>query len=199
MSMWKKIKQILSPQPEETEQDDGELEFVTFQTKDPIDVMFTKNFIAGGGHFFYCENEQEALENLKDIVDNEQVQEVVCFDHKLKSMLNRLQVPHTQNAFSRADFAFMECEYLVAFDGAIMLSSHQTMGRKQEELPANVIIYASPNQLVANISEALQRLKSVKSDNLPSNITSIRGKLVHNVDSSSNAKNIYLLLVEQIG
>ncbi len=198
MSMWKKIKQLIVPPSDETENDDSDLEFVTFQSKESIDVLFTRNFVAGGGHFFYCENEQEALENLKDIVDNEQIEEIVCFDNKLKSLLSRLNVKQIQNFQSHSDFAFIECEYLVAFDGAIMLSSHQTNGRKQEDIPNNVIIYACPGQLVSNISEALQRLKSSKSDNIPTNITSIRGKNLHNVESSANAKNIYLLLVEQI-
>lgn len=198
MSMWKKIKQLIVPPSDETENDDSDLEFVTFQTKEPIDVLFTRNFVAGGGHFFYCENEQEALENFKDIIEHEQIEEIVCFDDKLKSIANRLNVKQIQNFKSHSDFAFIECEYLVAFDGAIMLSSHQTNGRKQEDIPNNVIIYASPGQLVSNISEALQRLKSSKSDNIPTNITSIRGKNLHNVDSSANAKNIYLLLVEQI-
>ena len=198
MSMWKKIKQLIVPQSDETDNDDADLEFVTFQTKDPIDVLFTRHFVAGGGHFFYCGNEQEALENLKEIIDNEQIDSILCFDDKLKSLLNRLNVKQLQSAYSDADFAFIECEYLVAFDGSIMLSSHQTNGRKQEDIPNNVIIYVCPGQLVSNISEALQRLKSTKSDNIPTNITSIRGKNLHNVESSSNAKNIYLLLVEQI-
>ena len=63
MSMWK-IK-AFKPDSDSSEKDDSELEFVTFQEKDPIDVTFTKNFIAGGGMFLYCENEQETLENLK--------------------------------------------------------------------------------------------------------------------------------------
>lgn|SRR5690606_14312816 len=198
MSMWKKIKQFLAPPSEETENEDSELEFVSFQTKDPIDVLFTKNFIAGGGIFFYCSNEQEVLENLRYIAENESIEDVLCFDHKLKSLLDRVNIKQNNSLNAKAEFAFIECEYLVAFDGAIMLSSHQTNGRKQEDLPHNVIIYASPGQLVSNISEALQRLKSNKSDNIPTNITSIRGKNLHNVDSSSNAKNIYLLLVEQL-
>ncbi|HLV24239.1 MAG TPA: LUD domain-containing protein [Moheibacter sp.] len=196
--MWKKIKQFLAPPSEETENEDSELEFVSFQTKDPIDVLFTKNFIAGGGIFFYCSNEQEVLENLRYIAENESIEDVLCFDHKLKSLLDRVNIKQNNSLNAKAEFAFIECEYLVAFDGAIMLSSHQTNGRKQEDLPHNVIIYASPGQLVSNISEALQRLKSNKSDNIPTNITSIRGKNLHNVDSSSNAKNIYLLLVEQL-
>lgn|SRR5690606_20071506 len=197
MSMWKRIKQLLVSQSEDTSSDESELEFVAFQSSDPIDVLFAKNFNAGGGQFFYCENEQEALENLRDILENEQIDEVICFEEKLQSFLNRLNVKHTPSLGS-ADFSFIECEYLVAYDGAIMLSSHQTTGRKLNEFPDNFIVYAHPKQLVSNISEALQRLKSSKGENLPSNITSIRGKNMHNFDSSPNAKNIFLLLVEQI-
>lgn len=194
MSMWKKFKQLLTP-GEESSSDDSETEFVAFQSNDPIDVLFAKNFNAGGGQFFYCENEQEALENLKEIIDNEQIDEIICFEENLQSFLNRLNVKYT-SVTNNADFSFIECEYLVAYDGAIMLSSHQTSGRKLNEFPDNFIIYAKPKQLVSNISEALQRLKSCKGDNLPSNITSIRGKNMHNFDSSPNAKNIFLLLVE---
>ena|SRR5690606_30395873 len=196
MSMWKKFKKLLMPS-DDSASEDTEIEFVAFQSNDPIDVLFAKNFNSGGGQFFYCENEQEALESLKEIIDNEQVDEVICFEDKLQSFLNRLNVRHT-TVTNNADFSFIECEYLVAYDGAIMLSSHQTSGRKLTEFPDNFIIYAKPKQLVSNISEALQRLKSSKGENLPSNITSIRGKNMHNFDSSPNAKNIFLLLVEQI-
>lgn len=196
MSMWKKIKQLLNPQTEDSNREDDELEFVSFQSKDPIDVLFAKNFIASGGQFFYCENEQEALEHLKEIVDNEQIDEVICFDEHLKSYLNRLNVKHHSNLNSSADFSFIECEYLAAFDGAIMISSHQTNGRILSTLPHNFIVFASPKQLVSNIGEGMQKIKTNKSDNIPS-ITSIRGKKMHNFDSSSSAKNIFLLLVEQ--
>lgn len=196
MSMWKKFKQLLTSQSDESSEDESDLEFVSFQSNDPVDVLFAKNFNSGGGQFFYCENEQEALENLKEIIENEQVDEVICFENKLQGFLNRLNVRHT-TVTNNADFSFIECEYLVAYDGAIMLSSHQTSGRKLNELPDNFIIYAKPKQLVSNISEALQRLKSSKGDNFPS-ITSIRGKKMHNFDSSTNAKNIFLLLVEQV-
>lgn len=199
MSMWKKIRQIIQPQREESEASEEEIEFVTFQSKDPIDVMFTKNFIAGGGQFFYCDDEQEALGNLKDIIDNEQIEKLICFEDELISYVNRLNVKYSPEVESDSEFSFIECEYLVAYDGAIMLSSHQTNGRKLHEFPNNFIVLARPSQLVSNISEALQRLKSTKGENLPSNITSIRGKNMHNFDASSNAKNIFLLLVERNG
>ncbi|MGB6083576.1 LUD domain-containing protein [Moheibacter sp.] len=196
MSMWKKIKKLIVPTSDETENDDSDMEFVSFQTKEPIDVLFTKNFIAGGGHFFYCETEQEALENLKDIIENEQIEKMNCFDDNLKSYLNRLNVKHHSSVHDQADFSFIECEYLAAYDGTIMVSTHQTNGRMLSTLPPNFIVFASPKQLVSNISEGMQKIKSVKSDNIPS-ISSLRGKKMHDFDSSANSKNIYLLLVEQ--
>lgn len=196
MNMWKKIKKIFTPRSVESENDDSDLEFVTFQEKDPIDVTFTKNFINGGGMFFYCEEEQETLENLKEIFDNEQFDEVVCFEDKLKSLVNRLGVKLHDNFSSELDVAFISCEYLVAFDGSIMLSSQQTKGRKQEDLPTNIIVYARPDQFTLNINEALQKLNSRKKQSIHTT-TSIRGRNIHNVDASAAAKNIYLLLVEQ--
>jgi L-lactate utilization protein LutB len=194
--MWKKIKQLLNPQTDESGREEDELEFVSFQSKDPIDVLFAKNFIASGGQFFYCENEQEALENLNEIIVNEQIDELICFDDDLKSYLNRLNVKHNTNLNSTSDFSFVECEYLAAFDGAIMISTHQTNGRILSTLPNNFIVFASPKQLVSSVSEGMQKIKSKKGDNIPS-ITSIRGKKMHNFDTSSNTKNIFLLLVEQ--
>lgn len=196
MSMWKKIKKLFKPDSDSSEKDDSELEFVTFQEKDPIDVTFTKNFIAGGGMFLYCENEQETLENLKSILDNELVSELVCFEEKLINLLNRLGAKHHPDFKKDLDYAFISCEYLVAFDGSIMLSSKQTKGRKQEDLPNNIIIYARPNQFTVNINEALQKLNSRKRQSIHTT-TSIRGRNIHNVDASSASKNIYLLLVEQ--
>ena len=84
---------------------------------------------------------------------------------------------------------------MVAFDGSIMLSSKQTKGRKQEDLPNNIIIYAKPNQFTVNINEALQKLNSRKDK------AYIRQHLSVDVTSQcrcfSASKNIYLLLVEQ--
>jgi len=197
MSMWKKIKQILGATPDSSEKEDEELEFVTFTKKDPIDVQFTKNFISGGGMFFYSENEQTVLQHLNDIVINENAEEVICFDKELKSLLSRLNVKHSNHYNKQADFAFIKCEYLVAFDGSIMLSSHKTNGRKHEEMPGNIIVYATPAQFVANISEALTRLKYAKKDDIPTNISSIRGKNMHDLQVSSNHKNIYLILAEE--
>lgn len=196
--MWKKIKKLLNPLSDSEEKEIGGEDLITFSKKEPIDVQFTKKFVEGGGLFFYSGDEQETLLNLKEIIDNEQIEEVICFDKELNSLLNRLNVNHTINFNSNSDYAFIKCEYLVAFDGSIMVSSHTNLGRKSEEMPSNLIIFANPGQFVSNISEALQKLKSAKKDNIPTNISSIKGKNLHDFEVSSNSKNIYLILAEPI-
>lgn len=196
MSLWKRFKNILGSRSEEEEKQEARQEIVTFQQKEPMDVKFTRQFIAGGGHFFYCENEQEALQFLNEIVLNEEIKEVSCFDSHLKTYLDRLGIRVNNELSPLPHFAFIGCEYLLAFDGQIMLSSHQIKNRKHHNLPENIIVYARPHQFVANSSEALQKLRREKQGNLPSNITSIRGKNLHNMNVSQHSKNIYLLLVE---
>lgn len=196
--MWKKIKKLLNPLSDSEEKEIGGEDLITFSKKEPIDVQFTKKFVEGGGLFFYSGDEQETLLNLKEIIDNEQIEEVICFDKELNSLLNRLNVNHTINFNSNSDYAFIKCEYLVAFDGSIMVSSHTNLGRKSEEMPSNLIVFANPGQFVSNISEALQKLKSAKKDNIPTNISSIKGKNLHDFEVSSNSKNIYLILAEPI-
>lgn len=197
MSIWKKIKKLFVPASVNGEEENEyeELDFSNFPPKDPIDITFTKNFIGDGGAFFYCENEQEILKNLKKIAENEQISEFICFDETLQNLLSRIGLRFTTKINAPYDFAFIGCEYLNAYDGSIMLSSHQMKGNKLNHLPKNVVIFSTPKQLVTNLNEAMQRLNSEKEGNFPS-ITSIRGKGMNSTYSPDLSKKIYLLLVE---
>lgn len=198
MSFWKKIKELFNPSEEGVLADDSQDDLVSFKEEDPIDVQFTKNFTAGGGYFFYCEDEQEVLINLKAIIENEGVDKFQCFDKEICSLLKRLNAKFDDDITNNSEFAFIKCEYLVAFNGVVMISSDQTGGKKNKDLPNNIIVYAHPDQLVSNLSEALQKLRRAKEGSLPSNITSLNSKGHHGVDTSQNKKTIYLLLVESV-
>lgn len=194
MSFWKKIKGLIAPTSDE-KQDEGDFELVDFKKKDPTDVAFTKNFVLGGGMFFYCENEQEALENLKDIVENEQIDSVICFKRELQSFLNRLNVKYVSDYQEEIPFAFIDCEFLVGSDGSIVLSPSQTKGRNHDKLPASFIVMAKTNQFAETLNEAFHKLKTTKGG-VHTTFTSIRGSNMHDFDASPTAKKIYLLLVE---
>ncbi len=196
--MWKAIKKFIEKinqtTPTETPQKTDNL---VFNQDVSVDELFATNFNAGGGHFLYCANQEETLENLHQILQYERINHIVCLDDELQNFLDKLKVSYQINPTEETRFNFLRCEYLIGYDGSIMLSSDQTSGRKIEDFPDNYIIYATPYQLVNNVSEALQKIRFSKKDRLPSNITCIRGKNMHDFSSIPNAKNIYLLLVEE--
>ena len=202
--MWKALKKILlkvnSMSTQEDESDD--LDLLRGDSSNPetsIDELFATNFSSGGGHFLYCENENEAFQNLQEIIKYEKISSLICVDDQLQGLLDQTETNYTINPDNISQhFSFLKCEFLCAFDGSIMISAHQTKGRKVEEFPQNFIIWATPDQFANNLSDALQKLRRKKKDNLPTNITCIRGKDMHSFSSIPNAKNIYLLLVDSI-
>ncbi|GEM52141.1 hypothetical protein F0358_08025 [Empedobacter brevis] len=201
--MWKAIKNLLKKAIEKPEDKEDNNHIDLFhpnysEHNVSMDEVFATNFNAGGGHFLFCDNNQEAFQNLKEIIHYENVTELICLDPKLQEILTNIQIPYVENPCdSRYTLSFLSCEFLIAFDGSIMLSAHQTCGRNIDDFPSNFIIYARPSQLVENVGAALQKLRTLKKDNLPSKITSIRGKNMHKFPNVQNAKNIYLLLVEE--
>ncbi len=201
--MWKIIKKLISKTKDNANDPSTDYNQTSGynQTDNAIalDELFATSFNAGGGHFLYCENINEALKNLFQIIQYEKIDPIICVDPTLQQYLHQININYTTDPSTQPKgFSFLKCEFLCAFDGSIMLSSHQTGGRKVEEFPLNFIIWANASQFANNLSDGLQKLRSLKKDNLPSNITCIRGKDMHSFSSIPNAKNIYLLLVDDL-
>ncbi|MGM5631914.1 hypothetical protein O2K51_13535 [Apibacter raozihei] len=161
------------------------------------DVVFTKRFKEGGGMFFYCETKQEALQHLQEVLINEDISEILCVDKQLISLVNVLDCNYTSQCSGKQDIAFINCEFLVALDGSIMVSSDQTQYLKKSDMPQKIIVWAHPNQIISSSSAGLAKIRFNKKENIPSNITSIHGNQVQGFSSSSTAKKIFLLLVEE--
>ena len=198
--MLKTIKNLIyNSKKDQDNHQKSDIELYQYDNAVPLDELFATNFNAGGGHFLYCENANEALENLQQIIQYEKPEPIICLDPTLQHKLELIDINYTTTPSSNQnDFSFLKCEFLCAYDGSIMISSHQTYGHKIEDFPLNFIIWANSNQFAHNLSDGLQKLKTLKNNNLPSNITCIRGKDMHNFSSIPNAKNIYLLLVDNI-
>mgnify|MGYP003310011374 CR=1 FL=1 len=91
------------------------------------------------------------------------------------------------------------CEYLIADDGSILISSNQVAEKKLNELPENIIILAKTDQLINNISEGLSGIKN-SGASIPSNITNLKHFKDCNdkdfLSYGSSSKNLYLILLE---
>ena len=123
-----------------------------------------------------------------------------CFDEKLKNKFKNFNLEFNKSA--DAEFYLSTCEFLVANDGSILISSNQIKERKLHDLPANFIILSSTSQLIDTIGEGLRGIKFKNKRQIPSNITTIKNfetqKEGDFMSYGSSTKNLYLLLLEDL-
>jgi len=168
----------------------------------PTDERFMLNFKNNGGKFLYCETNEEVMDVFDSILlENDWYEkQACCFDQKLRDKFADYNLEFTKAG--DAPFFLSTCEYLIANDGSILISSNQIKEKKLTELPYNFVILASTSQLVDAIGEGLRGIKFKNKDRIPSNITTIKNfennKEGDFMSYGSSTKNLYLLLLEDL-
>jgi hypothetical protein len=195
MSFFKKL--FNTPKQEEPKTDD--LEFDNL----PLDQIFVNKFIKNNGKFLYCTTLEEVTKNLSDIIHENAWETISCNDYDLLKLIKTVKV-ETTNKFDKKYPLFCGCEHLISENGSILFSSNQLKEFKIPELSENFIVYATTSQLVRSKGESLTGIKTRYQGNIPSNISAINN---YNLNSesqdfmsygSTNAKNLYLLLFEDL-
>ena len=173
------------------------------EVKLPIDEKFTVNFKNNGGKFLYCDNLSEVFLNLQHILDENGwgSKKALVLDKKLEEKFKNSNLNSTK-VLSEATYFLSTWENLIANDGSLLISSNQIFEKKLPELPINLIIFGTTSQIVDSISEGLRGIKAKKSKKIPTNITTIRHFKFQDdkdfLNYGSNAKNLYLLLLEDL-
>lgn len=167
-----------------------------------IDEQFIFNFKKNGGKFLYCENEEEAKEQFENILEENDwyESEVLCYDAALFPLLQENKL--TFEKVTEPKFLFSTCENLIAEEGSILFSSKQIKQHKPNELPTNIIVYATTSQILGVKSDGLSAIKKKYERDYPTNITAIKyfekAKEEDFTQYGSSAKNLYLLLLEDL-
>ena len=169
----------------------------------PVDELFTVNFNQNGGKFLYSESLEEAQEFLQKILEenNWKGKTALILNSKLKQKFKNFEWQTTKN-INDGYFLFTTCEYLIANDGSLLISSNQIAEKKLKELPKNFIVFASTSQIVQTIGQGLQGIKVKNKKKIPSNITTIKHFKIDDeanfMNYGSSTKNLYLLLLEDL-
>ena len=169
----------------------------------PVDEAFTINFNKNGGKFLYCETNDEVQGFLENIIEenNWDKKKALILNKQLKEKFKYFKLGTAQKA-KDADFLFTSCEFLIANDGSLLISSNQIAEKKLVELPENFIVFATTSQFVNTISEGLQGIKAQSKTKIPSNITTIKHFKANDTNDflsyGSSTKNLYLLLLEDL-
>lgn len=192
MSLFKKFVSKLMNHPEQEPVQD--LVKLGDQLKNAdLDYKFAQLFTHSGGYFNYCSDESEALQTLNQILKIEGIQSVYCCDDDLKNFLDVVNVPHTDHLELFNDAAFITCEYLMAYDGRIMLSHNNIQHYHSSRLPDRIIIMANVSQIVTNLSDAMMK---VKRRGTLKNLTSISGNQSKLGSPKPDNTKLFLLLLE---
>ncbi|WP_265428881.1 LUD domain-containing protein [Chryseobacterium sp. YIM B08800] len=192
MSLFKRIVSKLTNQPEDDEKQSLEKLGDSLKNAD-LDYKFAQLFTHSGGFFNYCADESEALQTLNQILKIEGINSVFCCDKDLQGFLNVIKINNTPELESRNDAAFISCEYLIAYDGRIMLSHNNILHYHSSRLPSKIIIMANVSQIVNNLNDAMGKIK--RTGNIK-NLTSISGNHSKLDAAANNNTKLFLLLLE---
>lgn len=171
----------------------------------PIDEKFTIHFKKNGGKFLYCDSFSEISEALKNIVIENSWQDHPFFimDERLEGKFSKEHISFTKST-KQSEVFFTTCEHLIAQNGSILVCSNQLHEKKLNELPPNVIVFATTSQLVESIGEGLKIIKKTYGHSIPANITTLKHFQANDENSDdfltygSSSKNLYLLFLEDL-
>ena len=201
MSLFKKF--FGTNNPASQEENDDDFNSLAKDNSALDDELFVINFKKNGGKFLYCESLGEVKNHFEDILEENDWFEssVLCYETALFPILDENKLNYTATSGTQK-FLFANCENLIAEDGAILFSSNQIKQNKPQELPPNIIIFATTSQIIKSKSDGLTAIKKRYEKNFPSNITTIKyfeeAKEESFLNYGSVAKNLYLLLLEDL-
>lgn len=134
---------------------------------------FAAEFTKAGGHFVFCDTQEDLLENLKLLAESRGWNLVMCAHKPLFSFLvnNKISFVREFNpALEHAQACITDCEAAIARTGSFLLSSKQNHGRVAPVYFPIHIVVLQPHQIVPDIADGLKLLKQKYNDQLPSMI-----------------------------
>lgn len=168
-----------------------------------LDDLFVHHFSKKNGKFLYCLSEAEVLDNLKNILKENDWNQLTLLNNNLTAFFDEKKVKINSKFYTGVP-VLLNCEHLIAESGDVLFSSNQLKSTKLSEMPENFIVYATTSQLVNNTNEGLTGIKLRYKKDLPTNISAVKNYNIHKNDDNflnygnSNSKNLYLLLLEDL-
>lgn len=205
--MKKLFRSFFKSKKSSNQEEESEIEYKYLPKKDElVEEKFTLNFISNGGKYLYAIDSDECEQYFNEILkeNNWEEKSMLCF----KKDFTKNFIPNNKIKFNKSNLNsnlfITDCEFLVAKDGSILVSAKQIQSYKSNDLPNNIIVMAKTSQLSETLSKGLEGIRIKYSNNLPSNITSIKnfnkneGEDLNFLTYGSSAKNLYLILLEDL-
>lgn len=150
---------------------------VYVESQEPIEIVFAHAFAGNGGHFVFCENENDLLNNLSAFVKELSINKVFSADTAISAYLEKAQIVFSadEKALTEGDVSFTRCEALIARTGTVLVSSRLSGGRKSAVASPIHAVIAFTSDLVPDIEDAMLKLKERYKNQLPSMFSLLSG------------------------
>jgi len=164
-------------------------------SKMSVDEHFVFRYKENGGKFFYPEDMESFASELRNLLNYLNKEHFSVIERSYLHFLEKLNVPCTTEIAKDA-VLLGGCESLIAEEGAIMTTSHQTKNFRNIELPNTRIFVALSNQIIFSKADALREINK-KYEDYPSNIQTL-SIFKKNMEGSlsENWFDTYLFLIE---
>jgi L-lactate dehydrogenase complex protein LldG len=151
-------------------------EFTFEQSDGDLAVIFAEKFTSLLGKFSFCEDEEDLVAQLKDLISQQGWKEIYCVDDHIKDILASFGLSTFSSAqLADSDAAITQCEFLVARTGSMVLSSADASGRTTSVYAPVHICIARVSQLVYDVKDALIAMQLKYGNKMPSMVSFATG------------------------
>jgi L-lactate dehydrogenase complex protein LldG len=147
---------------------------VFVNTHEDILVLFAQEFTKLQGKFSFCANEVDLQNQLLKLIAEKGWEKIFCVENDLNEMLKNIEITNYTDLPS-CDVSITGCAYLVARTGTMVLTTAQASGRTTSVYAPIHICVAYTSQVVYDVKDALQNLKTKHGEAFPSFVTFASG------------------------
>jgi L-lactate utilization protein LutC len=186
-NLFEKLRSTIFPKDKDDIHEDGESSS-SINDSEFEDVIFAKTLNENNGKFFYCENTEEVKVIIKDLIAEFDFENIFCKESELQNILTSVNIPFKGTNFASCDVILSSCEYLIADQGKVMLSTIQLGPENVKDLPNKHMVLAYTDQVVKNISEGMRALNKRTNQGNPTTITTI---------GAQGTKEIFVFMIDE--
>lgn len=168
----KRIRQALShPTPLPFPASEGTQSVFATEADDPA-VIFAREFSKLQGRFAYCVNEADLKHQVRALCQQQAWHKIVIREKELQKLFVGMEL---SDDLASCDASITGCECLVARTGTIVMSAAQESGRTTSVYAPVHICIARASQLVPDLKDAIQYIKTNRGQAWPSQVTFASG------------------------
>ena len=176
-----------------------------FKEEDGADFTFVERFKENGGIFVYFESKENFLDAMKQYVVENQWEPLCSTSKKMHEIFkdSGIALSRDYTTKRKKTVSITDCECLIAHTGSVVVTDKCAGSRAAYSNADVLLVFASPNQIVASMKDAIHLVKEKYGSDRPSETVIISGASksteIDNqlVIGAQGIKQIALFLVEE--